>query len=96
VHVEGQLVFNGTFQMLNAALAGFGLAYLPEDVASPYFAKGRLRRVLEDWALLIPAITSITRAGGSPRRHLPYSSRRCATVRLDRPRAELRGQQAET
>jgi DNA-binding transcriptional LysR family regulator len=26
VHVEGQLVFNGTFQMLNAALAGFGLA----------------------------------------------------------------------
>ena len=27
VHVEGQLVFNGTFQMLNAALAGFGLAY---------------------------------------------------------------------
>src|SRR5215204_4728710 len=30
VHVEGQLVFNGTFQMLNAALAGFGLAYVPE------------------------------------------------------------------
>jgi DNA-binding transcriptional LysR family regulator len=26
VHVEGQLVFNGTFQMLNAALAGFGRA----------------------------------------------------------------------
>jgi hypothetical protein len=32
VHVEGQLVFNGTFQMLDAALAGFGLAYVPEDV----------------------------------------------------------------
>jgi hypothetical protein len=29
VHVEGQLVFNGTFQMLNAALDGFGLAYVP-------------------------------------------------------------------
>src|ERR1700737_1816831 len=49
VHVEGQLVFNGTFQMLNAALAGFGLAYVPEDVAYPHLAKGRLRRVLEDW-----------------------------------------------
>jgi DNA-binding transcriptional LysR family regulator len=49
VHVEGQLVFNGTFQMLNAALAGFGLAYVPEDVAQPHLAKGRLRRVLEDW-----------------------------------------------
>jgi DNA-binding transcriptional LysR family regulator len=49
VHVEGQLVFNGTFEMLNAALAGFGLAYVPEDVAKPYFTKGRLKRVLEDW-----------------------------------------------
>jgi len=49
VHVEGQLVFNATFQMLNAALAGFGLAYVPEDVAQPHLAKGRLTRVLEDW-----------------------------------------------
>ncbi len=49
VHVEGQLVFNGTFQMLNAALDGFGLAYVPEDVAPPHLAKGRLKRVLEDW-----------------------------------------------
>ncbi len=49
VRVEGQLTFNGTFQMLNAALAGFGLAYVPEDVAEPHLAKGRLRRVLRDW-----------------------------------------------
>ena len=49
VHVEGQLTFNGTFQMLNAALAGFGLAYIPEDVAQPHLAKGRLKRVLADW-----------------------------------------------
>jgi DNA-binding transcriptional LysR family regulator len=49
VRVEGELVFNGTFQMLNAALAGFGLAYVPEDVAQPHIAKGRLKRVLEDW-----------------------------------------------
>jgi DNA-binding transcriptional LysR family regulator len=49
VRVEGQLIFNGTPQMLNAALAGFGLAYVPEDLAHPHLAKGRLRRVLEDW-----------------------------------------------
>lgn len=49
VRVDGQLVFNGTYQMLNAALAGFGLAYVPEDLASPHLAKGRLVRVLEDW-----------------------------------------------
>jgi DNA-binding transcriptional LysR family regulator len=49
VRVEGQLVFNGTFQMLNASLAGFGLAYVPEDLTRSHLAKGRLRRVLEDW-----------------------------------------------
>jgi DNA-binding transcriptional LysR family regulator len=49
VRVEGQLIFNGTSQMLNAALSGFGLAYVPEELAQPYLAKGRLKRVLEDW-----------------------------------------------
>jgi DNA-binding transcriptional LysR family regulator len=49
VRVEGQLVFNGSSQMLNAALGGFGLAYVPEDLAQPHLAKGRLKRVLEDW-----------------------------------------------
>jgi DNA-binding transcriptional LysR family regulator len=49
VRVDGQLVFNGTFQMLNAALSGFGLAYVPEDLTQSHIAKGRLKRVLEDW-----------------------------------------------
>jgi len=38
VRVEGQLVFNGTTQMLNAALARLGLAYVPEDLAQPHVA----------------------------------------------------------
>jgi DNA-binding transcriptional LysR family regulator len=49
VRVDGQLTYNTTAQMLNAALAGLGLAYVPEGLAQPYFAKGRLKRVLEDW-----------------------------------------------
>jgi DNA-binding transcriptional LysR family regulator len=49
VRVEGQLAFNGIFQVLDAALAGLGLAYVPEDLARPYLARGRLKRVLEDW-----------------------------------------------
>jgi DNA-binding transcriptional LysR family regulator len=49
VRVEGQLVFNGTSQILDAALAGFGLAYVPEEMARPHLAKGRLKRVLADW-----------------------------------------------
>ena len=49
VRVEGQLAFNTTPQMINAALAGFGLAYVPEDLVRLHLAKGRLKRVLEDW-----------------------------------------------
>jgi DNA-binding transcriptional LysR family regulator len=49
VRVEGQLVFNGIFQVLDAAVAGLGLAFVPEDIAQPYLAKGRLKRVLEEW-----------------------------------------------
>jgi DNA-binding transcriptional LysR family regulator len=49
VRVEGQLVFNGIFQVLDAALAGFGLAYVPEDLAQPHLENGRLERVLEAW-----------------------------------------------
>jgi DNA-binding transcriptional LysR family regulator len=49
VRVEGQLVFNGIFPVLDAALAGFGLAFVPEDLAQPHLTKGRLKRVLEEW-----------------------------------------------
>ena len=49
VRVEGQFILNGTTPMLNAALAGLGLAYVPEDLAEPYLAEGQLKRVLEDW-----------------------------------------------
>src|SRR5438309_7246002 len=64
VRVEGQLIFNGTAQMLNAALAGFGLAYVPEDVAQPHLVQGGLKRVLEDWCPPFPGY------------HLYYPSRR--------------------
>jgi DNA-binding transcriptional LysR family regulator len=43
VRVGGQLTFNGTAQMLNAELAGFGLAYVPEDLAQPHLTKRRLK-----------------------------------------------------
>ncbi len=51
VRVEGQLVVNLTSQILNAALAGCGLAYVPETLVQLDLAAGRLKRVLEDWCL---------------------------------------------
>jgi DNA-binding transcriptional LysR family regulator len=67
VRVEGPLTFNGSYQMLNAALAGFGVAYVPEDLTQPHLARGRLKRVLEDWC---PPFSGY---------HLYYPSRRQTT-----------------
>jgi DNA-binding transcriptional LysR family regulator len=49
VHVEGQLTFNNLALRIEAALAGCGLAYMPEDQVRAYIAQGRLVRVLADW-----------------------------------------------
>jgi DNA-binding transcriptional LysR family regulator len=67
VRVDGQLVFNGSAPMLEAALAGAGLAYLPEDDVLPYLTDGRLVRVLSDWCPPYPGY------------HLYYPSRRQPT-----------------
>src|SRR5436190_5868821 len=64
VRVEGQLVLNFTSEILNAALAGLGLGYVPEEMAQPHIAEGRLKRVLEDWCEPYPGY------------HLYYPSRR--------------------
>jgi DNA-binding transcriptional LysR family regulator len=54
VRVDGQLVFNTIRQRVEAAVAGLGLAYMPEDVAQPHIARGNLVRVLEDWCTPFP------------------------------------------
>lgn len=64
VHVEGQLTFNSTTPRLAAALAGAGLACLPEDMVEAHLRAGQLTRVLEDWCPRYPGY------------HLYYASRR--------------------
>ncbi|MFM0502754.1 LysR substrate-binding domain-containing protein [Paraburkholderia caffeinilytica] len=54
VRVDGQFTFNGTYQMLNAAIDDAGLAFVPEDLAAPHIAAGRLKYVLEDWFPTFP------------------------------------------
>jgi DNA-binding transcriptional LysR family regulator len=50
VRVDGQLVFNTIYNVLEAALDGFGFAYVPEDIAKLHLGTGRLRRFLEDFS----------------------------------------------
>jgi DNA-binding transcriptional LysR family regulator len=49
VRVDGQVTFNTSAQLLNGALAGCGLAYVPEGMVEADVANGRLTRVLTDW-----------------------------------------------
>lgn len=49
VRVDGPLIFNTTQPQVDAALAGMGLALLPEDELMPLVESGKLVRVLEDW-----------------------------------------------
>jgi DNA-binding transcriptional LysR family regulator len=46
---DGQLVFNSVVHALNSAVDGIGLAYIPEALAAPYLANGRLKEILADW-----------------------------------------------
>ncbi len=64
VRVDGQAVFNNTFLMLQAALDGVGLAYLPLDVVAAHIAAKRLVPVLEPWWPRFPGY------------HLFYASRK--------------------
>jgi DNA-binding transcriptional LysR family regulator len=54
VRVDGQLIFNASSSIVDAALAGLGIASLLEDEFVPYIDEGRLVRVLEDWCEPFP------------------------------------------
>lgn len=54
IRCDGQLIFNSIYRVLEAALSGYGLAYLPEDMARPYVEDGRLVSVLDDYGMMFP------------------------------------------
>ena len=54
VRVDGQTVFNNTFLMIQAALDGAGIAYVPHDLAAKYIATGELVPLLADWCPHFP------------------------------------------
>lgn len=54
VRVEGQIAVNSLELACSAAIEGFGLAYLPDDLVQDHITKNRLVRVLEDWCEPFP------------------------------------------
>ena len=49
VRVEGQLTFSASYAIVDAALAGYGIAFVPEDLVKTHIASGALVQVLDDW-----------------------------------------------
>lgn len=49
VRVTGQWIYNSSSPILRAALAGQGVAFLPDDMVTAHIAEGQLIRVLDDW-----------------------------------------------
>jgi DNA-binding transcriptional LysR family regulator len=50
VRVDGQLTFNNSYAMIDAAVSGYGIAYVPENIVERQIASGGLVQVLDDWS----------------------------------------------
>jgi DNA-binding transcriptional LysR family regulator len=50
VRVDGQFIFNTSYAQIDAAVAGYGIAYLPENLVESALASGQLVQVLDDWS----------------------------------------------
>ena len=54
--VTGQVTCNGAYQMLHAAVSGYGLAFLPEEMTQPDVEAKRLVRVMDDACPAFPGL----------------------------------------
>jgi len=50
VRVDGQVTFNNSYAMIDAAVSGLGIAYVPEDIVASRIASGELELILDDWS----------------------------------------------
>lgn len=78
VKLDGPLVFNSLGPILDAALAGLGIANVPFDLADEHIAAGRLARVMADWSENLPALSSILSKQTTFLGSIPASGRRDA------------------
>ncbi|ULJ76207.1 LysR family transcriptional regulator [Rhizobium gallicum] len=54
VRVDGQLTFSTSYAIADAAVNGYGIAYVPEDIVAREIASGHLVQVLDDWSPAFP------------------------------------------
>ena len=52
VRVDGQLTFNNSYAMIDAAVSGLGIAYVPEDTVASFIKSGELELALDGWSPL--------------------------------------------
>lgn len=54
VRVDGQLTYGTSMMMVDAALAGYGIAYVPENIVQHHIGSGKLVQVLDEWCAPFP------------------------------------------
>lgn len=54
VKVDGQLTCSPLPERIDAALSGFGIACVPEDMVQEYIESGKLIQVLQEWCPTFP------------------------------------------
>ena len=69
--VDGRVTFNGVYQMINAAVAGAGLAFVPLELVQHHVDAGTLVCFMEDWCPVFPGL------------HAYYPSRRASSRALN-------------
>lgn len=52
---EGQLIFTSIEQILEASLCGYGIAYIPQDLAGPQINQGHLIEIMPEYSITHPA-----------------------------------------
>lgn len=56
LRVRGQVVCNTAPHILQVALGGCGIGFLPEEMTAPYVEQGRLVSVMRDWCPRFPGL----------------------------------------
>jgi DNA-binding transcriptional LysR family regulator len=56
IAVTGPLTVNSAEMALRAAQDGIGIAYVPEELATPFLRTGQLTRVLDSWSAAVEGL----------------------------------------
>ena len=96
IDVDGSLVVNDWSLVVNAAVGGLGVGYVPERLISPHVTDGHLVRLLEDWCGIVSGVflyyPSRRQMPGALRAFIDFMRAQCDAVSVTRGGASARSE----